>query len=125
MQGARGWCRWCCCAPGNEPHDSPLSNEKIRHLPEAICLSCAPRLCRLPSSNGLDSFDSFDFLNFDIFDFWQSSPENSATYGTAGLERALPLPAARAKANVEDHHSRYSRLAAVGAGGQADRAVGG
>jgi hypothetical protein len=43
--------------------------------------------------NGFDIFNPFDFLNFDIFDFWQSSPENSATYETAGLERALPLPA--------------------------------
>jgi hypothetical protein len=33
---------------------------------------------------------------FNPFDFWQSSPENSATYGTTGLERALPLPAVRA-----------------------------
>jgi len=45
----------------------------------------------LPSGNSFDSFDPFNFFNLDIFDFWQSSPENSATYGTAGLERALPL----------------------------------
>jgi hypothetical protein len=79
----------------------------------------------LPASNSADSFDSFNFFNLDIFDFRQSSPENSATYGTAGLERALPLPAVRTKANVEDHHSRYSRAATVGAGGQADGAMGG
>jgi hypothetical protein len=40
--------------------------------------------------NGFDSFNPFDFLNFDIFDFWGSCPEKSTTYGTAGLERALP-----------------------------------
>jgi hypothetical protein len=79
----------------------------------------------LPSGNSFDSFDPFNFFNLDIFNFWQSSPENSATYGTAGLERALPLPAVRAKANVEDYHSRYSQPATTGAGGQADCAVGG
>src|SRR4029077_2142593 len=125
MQGARRWRRWRCRAPENEPHDSPLSDEKIRHLSEAVRLSCTPPLCRLPSPNSFDSFDPFNFFNLDIFDFWQSSPENSATYGAAGLERALPLPAVRAKANVEDHHSRYSRSATVGAGRQADGAVGG
>src|SRR5260370_25096490 len=98
MQGARGWRRWCCCAPGNEPHDSSLRNEEIRHLPEAVRLSCTPPLCPLPSGNSFDSFNTFDFLNFDIFDFWQSYTENSTTCGTAGLERALPLPAVRAKA---------------------------
>jgi hypothetical protein len=41
-----------------------------------------------PSS--FDSFNPFDFLNFNIFDFWGPSPENSTTYGAAGLERALP-----------------------------------
>jgi hypothetical protein len=55
MQGARGWRRWCCRAPGNEPHDSPLSNEEIRHLPEAVRLSCTPPFCRLPSGNSFDS----------------------------------------------------------------------
>jgi hypothetical protein len=54
-------------------------------------LSYTPPLCRLPSGNSFDSFDPFNFFNFDIFDFWQSPPENSETYGTAGLERALPL----------------------------------
>jgi hypothetical protein len=44
----------------------------------------------LPSGNNFDGFDSFDFLNFDIFDVRQSSPEDSTTYGRAGLERALP-----------------------------------
>jgi len=78
----------------------------------------------LPSPNGVDSFNPFDFLDFDIFDFRQSSPENSATYEAADLERALPLPAVRAKANVEDHHSRYSRSATIGPGGQAGRTVG-
>jgi hypothetical protein len=75
--------------------------------------------------NSFDSFDSFDFFNLDIFDFWRSFPENSASYGIAGLERALPLSVVRAKVNVEDHNSRYSRSATVGAGGQADRTVGG
>jgi len=79
----------------------------------------------LASPNSLDTFDSFNFFNLNIFDFWQSSPEDSATYGTAGLERALPLPAVRTKANVENHHSRYSKSATVGAGGQADGPVGG
>jgi hypothetical protein len=41
--------------------------------------------------NHVDTFHSFDIFNFDIFDFVASSPENSATYGTAGLARALPL----------------------------------
>jgi hypothetical protein len=41
--------------------------------------------------NGFDSFDPFDFLNFNSFDLWRPSPEKSATYGAAGLERALPL----------------------------------
>jgi hypothetical protein len=40
--------------------------------------------------NGFDIFNPFDFLNLDIFDFWGSSPENSTTYGTERLERALP-----------------------------------
>src|SRR5207302_9813909 len=75
MQGARGWRRWCCRAPGNEPHDSPLSNEKIRHLPEAVLLSCTAPLCRLPSGNSFDSFDSFNFFNLDIFDFRRRSEE--------------------------------------------------
>jgi hypothetical protein len=79
----------------------------------------------LPSGNSFDSFDPFNFFNLDIFDFWHSSPENSATYGTVGLDLALPLPAVRARANVEDDHSRYSKSATVGAGGQADGAVGG
>jgi hypothetical protein len=38
-----------------------------------------------------DGFNPFDFLNFDTFDLWRSSPEKSATYGAAGLERALPF----------------------------------
>ena len=75
--------------------------------------------------NGFDIFNFFDFLNLDIFDFWGSSPENSTTYGTERLERALPKPAVRAKTNVEDHHFRYSRSATVVAGGQAGRAMGG
>jgi hypothetical protein len=41
--------------------------------------------------NGFDIFNPFDFLNFDTFDLWRSSPETSATYAAAGLERALPL----------------------------------
>jgi hypothetical protein len=45
----------------------------------------------LPSGNSFDSFDPFNFFNLDIFDFRRSSPENSATYGATGLERALPL----------------------------------
>jgi hypothetical protein len=45
----------------------------------------------LPSGNSFDSFDPFNFFNLDIFDFRQFSPENSTTYGAAGLERALPL----------------------------------
>src|SRR5260221_3300183 len=104
MQGARGWRRWRGRAPGNEPYDSPLSDEKIRHLREAVRLSYTPPVCRLPSPNGVDSFNPFDFLNFDIFDFRQSSPENSATYGAADLERALPLPAVRAKPKLKITH---------------------
>jgi hypothetical protein len=38
-----------------------------------------------------DSFDPLDFFNIDTFDPWRSSPENSATYGSASLARALPL----------------------------------
>jgi hypothetical protein len=39
----------------------------------------------------LDSFDPFHFFNIDTFDSWRSSPENSATYSSASLARALPL----------------------------------
>jgi len=39
----------------------------------------------------LDSFDAFNFLNIDTFDSWRSSPENSVTYSSARLARALPL----------------------------------
>ena len=89
MQGARGWRRWCCRAPGNEPHDSPLSNEKVRHLREAVFLTLQSAcLC---VTHSLDSFDPFNFFNSDIFDLGQRSPENSATYGPAGLVWALPL----------------------------------
>src|SRR6201998_1961876 len=91
MQGARGWRRWCGRALGKEPHNSPLSNEKIRHLPQAVRLSCTPPLCRLPSGNSFDSFDSFNFFNLDIFNFRRSSPENSATYSLLVLARLLPL----------------------------------
>ena len=42
-------------------------------------------------THSVDGFDSFNFFNSDIFDLWQRSPENSATYGSAGLVRALPL----------------------------------
>src|SRR4029077_12062157 len=38
MQRTRGRYRWCCRAPGNESHDSPLSYEKIWHLCEAVRL---------------------------------------------------------------------------------------
>jgi hypothetical protein len=38
-----------------------------------------------------DSFDPFNFFNIDTFDSWRSSPENSATYSSASLARALPL----------------------------------
>jgi len=36
-----------------------------------------------------DSFDLFNFFNIDTFDSWRSSPENSATYSSARLARAL------------------------------------
>src|SRR4029077_17502771 len=91
MQGARRWRRWRCRAPENEPHDSPLSDEKIRHLSEAVRLSCTPPLWRLPSPNSFDTFDPFNFFNLDIFDFRRSSPENSATYSLLVLARLLPL----------------------------------
>lgn len=39
------------------------------------------------SVNGFDSFNSF---NSDIFDLPSCSPENSATYGSAGLVWAVP-----------------------------------
>src|SRR5580704_10615921 len=42
MQGPRRRCRWSCRAPWDEPHDSPLSNEKIRHPCKAVCLACCP-----------------------------------------------------------------------------------
>jgi len=38
-----------------------------------------------------DSFDPFNFFNIDTFDTRRSSPENSATYSSARLARALPL----------------------------------
>ena len=38
MQGARRWNRWCCGAPGDEPHDAPITNEKVRNLREAVWL---------------------------------------------------------------------------------------
>src|SRR5689334_9228278 len=40
LRHARGaWAEpMCCRTPGNEPHDSPLSNEETRHLREAVCL---------------------------------------------------------------------------------------
>src|ERR1700757_4668493 len=101
MQRARGWRRWCCRAPGNEPHDSPLPNEKIRHLPKAVRLSCTPPLCRLPSGNSFDSFNAFDFLNFDTFDLWRSSAEKSATSAAAGFDSALPLLVVVARENFE------------------------
>src|SRR6201997_4614799 len=90
MQGARGWCRWCCLAPGNEPHDSPLPNEKIRNLPEAVCLVCCRPLCCSPGRS-FGSFDFFNFFNLDIFDCWCSFPENSATYSLPILACVLPL----------------------------------
>jgi formate hydrogenlyase transcriptional activator len=43
------------------------------------------------SPNSFDSFDPFNFFNSNTFDFRRSSPENSATYGSAGLVWALPL----------------------------------
>jgi len=45
-----GWCRWSCGAAGNESHDSPLSNEEIRHLRKAACLVCCRPLCCSPST---------------------------------------------------------------------------
>src|SRR4029077_15600111 len=119
MQGARGWCRWCCRAPGNEPYDSPLPNEKIRHLPEAVRLSSTAPLCRSPRPIASTLSTLSTYSTSTVSTSGRSSPENSATYGAAGLERVLPLLVARAKGNVEDHHSRYSRAATVGAGGQA------
>src|SRR5580692_13216649 len=62
MQGARGWCRWCCRPPGNEPHDSPLPNEKIRHLPEAVRLSCTPPLLAAALGQELRQFRPFQLL---------------------------------------------------------------
>ena len=53
------------------------------------------------NSGSFDSFDPFNFFNFDIFDFWRSSPENSATYGSASLVWALPLLRVRAKAMLK------------------------
>jgi hypothetical protein len=38
-----------------------------------------------------DSFDPFNFFNIDTFDSWRFSRENSATYSSARLARALPL----------------------------------
>ena len=43
------------------------------------------------ATHSVDGFDSFNFFNSDILDLWQRSPENSATYGFAGLVLALPL----------------------------------
>ena len=42
-------------------------------------------------AQSVDGFDFFNFFNSDIFDLWQRSPENSATYGSAGLVWAVPL----------------------------------
>jgi hypothetical protein len=42
-------------------------------------------------ARSIDGFDFFNFFNSDIFDLWQRSPENSATYGSAGLAWAVPL----------------------------------
>ena len=38
-----------------------------------------------------DTFDSFDFFNIDTFDPGRFSPENSASYASHVLARALPL----------------------------------
>ena len=48
-----------------------------------------------------DSFNPFDFLDSDTFVLRWPSPENSATYGTASLERALPQLAVLAKAMLK------------------------
>src|SRR5258708_21261584 len=79
MQGARRWCRWCRGAPGNESHDSPLPNEEIRHLREAVRLSRNPLLFAV-LNNCSDAFDRFNFFNFDAFDLPSAFSENSATY---------------------------------------------
>src|SRR5580700_11635975 len=42
-------------------------------------------------AHSVNAFDAFNFFNFDVFDYWWPSPENSATYGSAGLVWALPL----------------------------------
>src|ERR1700747_1782350 len=89
MQGSRGWRRWCCHAPGNEPHNSPLSNEKVWHIREAVRIICSPVFYHW--SHSLDSFDLFDFLDFNTFDLKCSSLENSATYSLLVVACVLPL----------------------------------
>src|ERR1700756_2629051 len=89
MQGARRRCRWCCCKPGDKPHDAPCANEEIWDLREAICLIRSPPDLALSCS--FDSFDAFNFFDLDSSKSWPSSPENSATYGSASLACALQV----------------------------------
>src|SRR5690242_16342698 len=101
MQGTRGWRRWRCSAPGNEPHDSSLSNEEIRHLREALCLIGSPPL--RPSTYPISSTPST---------FSTSSTSTSSTSGgpLPGIQRLTALQVWRAPcphrkrgpSNVED-----------------------
>jgi hypothetical protein len=54
-------------------------------------LKLHPTSMSVALGNSFDSFDCFNFFNLDIFDSWRSSPENSASYGSVLLARALPL----------------------------------
>src|SRR5579863_1558450 len=93
MQGARRWCGWCCCKPGNEPHDFPFSNEEIGHLCEAVCLISSPPR----------SFDIFDGFNF--FDLNTSSPGITLLKIqrlTAPQVWLAPCLIASGRSNVED-----------------------
>src|SRR4029077_20233883 len=113
MPGARRGCRWCCGAPGNESHDSPLSNEEIWHLRKAVCLVCCRPLCCSPGRS-FDSFDFFNFFNLDIFNFWCSFLGNSATYSLPIVACVLPLSSLGAW-SIEMSSSTYD-LVVVGSG---------
>src|ERR1700731_1367493 len=100
MQGTRGGCRWRCRATGNEPHDFSLSNEKIRHLREAVRLIWNPLLVAA-LNHSFAIFNPFDFLDSDIFDYLWPSLQDSATYGSASLASDLRLSEPRAKAMLK------------------------
>jgi hypothetical protein len=85
--------RRCCGQSVSTARLSSLAEETGRRT-QAARLNRQLLTARSTIGVDLDSFDPFDFFNIDTFDSWRSSLENSATYSSARLARALPLSAA-------------------------------